>query len=375
MGNFFIPSNGVISWKELLVDPEKQWKKGYSAYELAYSWEGEKNLPASVDRVFKQSLLSLFNNVEVLYGFPEYKVKLPGGNASSQNDLYVLAKSNNELLTIMVEGKVSEPFGETIATWLGDNPSDGKRKRLNYLLELLVLNEKNVMNKRYQLMHRTASALLEAKNVNAKNSLMLVHSFSEKGNRFEDYCDFVKLFHLSPEKERIVGPVKLNGVNLYFGWVTEKLENKGNQKNTTKTKEYFYKLFKTEKARILAKEIDHYINKVSLYRDEVEDYHQRNNNGVRTDCIGYVSKKGLYKFATITEARKVCFVLHFGKKLHTETAKKIQKEIDELLGYEYEKSNLVRLTPGEVYIRLEWVDNLEQITCFIDRAYKMRLQK
>ena len=33
---------------------------------------------------------------------------------ASQNDLYVLAKSNNELLTIMVEGKVSEPFGSTV---------------------------------------------------------------------------------------------------------------------------------------------------------------------------------------------------------------------------------------------------------------------
>ncbi|WP_458413045.1 hypothetical protein ACNQFZ_19940 [Schinkia sp. CFF1] len=90
--------------------------------------------------------------------------------------------------------------------------------------------------------------------------------------------------------------------------------------HTGKTKDYYFSLFKTEKARMLASEIDEYLYNESPYKDEVEDYHARNNNGVRTDCIGYVSKKG-FKFATITIARNVCFVLHLGKKLHTETAK------------------------------------------------------
>jgi hypothetical protein len=74
-------------------------------------------------QVFKQSELPIFSDVEVLYGFPEYKVALPGGNASSQDDLYVIGKANNELLTIMVEGKVSETFGELVSEWLGDSPN------------------------------------------------------------------------------------------------------------------------------------------------------------------------------------------------------------------------------------------------------------
>ncbi|WP_342598152.1 hypothetical protein MHB48_11100 [Psychrobacillus sp. FSL H8-0483] len=188
---------------------------------MAICWEEATNLPPSVERVFKQSKLPIFNEVEVLYGFPEYKVALPGGRASSQNDLYVLAKANNELLTIMVEGKVSEPFGETVSAWLGEHPSNGKRKRLKYLLELLELHEGSVVNKRYQLLHRTASSLIEAKNINTNNSLMLVHSFSKTGKWYEDYAEFVKLFNLSPKKDGIVGPVQLNGINLYFGWVTE----------------------------------------------------------------------------------------------------------------------------------------------------------
>nr|WP_247747045.1 hypothetical protein [Alkalihalobacillus sp. BA299] len=293
---------------------------------------------------------------------------MPGGNASSQNDLYVLAKANNELLPIMVEGKVAEPFGETTASWFGDNPSDGKQERLDFLLNLLSLNKDSVLDKRYQLLHRTASALIEAKKVSAKNALILIHSYSEIGKWYGDYAEFVKLFQLSPEKDGLVGPVQLNGINLYFSWVTGIMKD-------TKSKEYFFNMFKTEKARILAKEIDDYIYKKSSYRDEVEDYHHRYKNGIRTDCIGYVSKKGSYKFATITEARKVCFVLHLGKKRHIETAKKMQRKIDELLGHMYEESDGTRLTSGEVYIRLEWVDNLDQITSFIDDAYEMRLQK
>jgi hypothetical protein len=367
VGKFFVPSNGAISWREFLVDPEKQWEKGYSAYELANCWEDANNLPPCVEKVFKQSQLPLFNDVDVLYGFPEYKVPLPGGSTSSQNDLYVLAKTNNELLTIMVERKVSEPFGETVASWLGDNPSYGKRKRLEYLLSILGLDEGSVLNKRYQLIHRAASALLEANNVNAKNSLVLVHSFNKTGKWFEDYAEFVKLFNISPKKDKIVGPVELNGINLYFGWVTGE--------DVTNTKDYYYSLFSTERARKLAEEVDNYIYNKSPYKDEVEDYHDRYKNGVRTDCIEYVSKKGTYKFATITAARKVCFVFHLGKILHTERAKKVQKEIDELLGHVYEKSDRGRLTPGEVYIRLEWVENLEQITRFIDIAYELRLQK
>jgi hypothetical protein len=141
------------------------------------------------------------------------------------------------------------------------------------------------------------------------------------------------------------------------------------------SKEYYFSLFKTEKARRLAKEVDDYLYRQSPYKNEVEDYHDRSNNGVRTDCVGYISKKSSYKFATITSKRGTCFVLHLGKKLHTETAKMMQKDIDGKLGHVFENYHSARLTSGEVYIKLEWVNSLEQITGFIDEAYRMRLLK
>ncbi|MFI8684687.1 DUF6946 family protein [Rossellomorea sp. NPDC077527] len=367
MGKYYVPTKGMDSWKEFLADPEKQWKPSYSAYELAKSWEGADNLPSIVERAFRNSDIPLFEDVKVLYGFPEYKVSLPGGGTPSQNDLYLLTNAGGVLLPIMIEGKVSEPFGEEVRVWKGENPSIGKVKRLRSILELLNLDEEEVLNKRYQLFHRTASAVIEARNIHARHAVMLVHSFSQQAKWFEDYREFVDLFGLKAIKDSVVGPVEVDGIQLYFGWVTEPIP--------VKSKEYYYSLFNTDKAIALAEEIDHYLYEKSPYKEEVEDYHERTNNGVRTDCIGYVSRRSHYKFATITSARKACFVLHLGKRLHTETAMNMQKEIDKLLGSVYKESDKGKLTPGEVYIRLEWVDTLEQITRFIDEAYNFRLQK
>lgn len=47
-----------------------------------------------MEKVFKGSNIPLFQDVKILYGFPEYKVSLPGGGANSQNDLYLLAKAD-----------------------------------------------------------------------------------------------------------------------------------------------------------------------------------------------------------------------------------------------------------------------------------------
>jgi hypothetical protein len=39
MTKFYLPSKGPESWKELLAEPDKHWKTGYSARSIAYCWE------------------------------------------------------------------------------------------------------------------------------------------------------------------------------------------------------------------------------------------------------------------------------------------------------------------------------------------------
>jgi len=160
----------------------------------------------------------LFNNAEIVVAFPEYKVPLPGGRRASQSDIFILAKGNEQLISIMVEGKVNEPFGETVIEWKAKE-GKGRKPRLSYLCDLLGLNNDEVDSIRYQLLHRTASALIEAKKFNAPNALMLVHSFSKDNMWFADYCKFLALFGVKGVADSLVLGKNIDDIDLYFGWV------------------------------------------------------------------------------------------------------------------------------------------------------------
>jgi len=218
MSKFFIPANNPEDWKLLLAKPDKQWKTGYSAKSLAYCWQKTNDFPRSIKRVFRDSRISLFQDIELILAFPEWKVPLPSGRRASQNDIFILAKGNDQLISIAVEGKVNEPFGEIITDWkLHDR--GGKKVRLNFLCEVLQLDENKINHIRYQLLHRTASAVIEAKRFNAANALMLVHSFSQTNEWFEDYCQFLAFFNVKGAINSLVFAENIDGIDLYFAWV------------------------------------------------------------------------------------------------------------------------------------------------------------
>lgn len=216
-GKFFHPINDPEEWRQLLAKPDRHWKTGYSAKALAYCWQEAEAFPFEVSQMFLSSGIDVFRDIEILLAFPEYKVPLPGGVRASQSDIFLLAKGNGQLISIVVEGKVSEPFGDTIAEWKA-KPSNSKKIRLNYLCHLLELNIERVDSTRYQLLHRTASVLIEAKRFNAPNALMLVHSFSRVNECFEDYQQFLALFGARGGIDSLVFAKNIDGINLYFGW-------------------------------------------------------------------------------------------------------------------------------------------------------------
>ena len=220
MGNFFVPTAGSDDWKDLLASPEKHWRRGYSARSLASSWEEAGGFPSEIKQVFAECEFPILQDVELLLGFPEYNVPLPGGRAASQNDIFVLGKSRNErqFIAITVEGKVSEPFDVTMSEWMV-GASWGKRLRLNYLCGLLELEPETLGEVRYQLLHRTASALILAERFNASVAMMLVHSFSQEHEWFEDYQQFLALFGQCGTPNSITRLGKLNGVETFTSWV------------------------------------------------------------------------------------------------------------------------------------------------------------
>ena len=221
----YVPSRGPDDWQRLLADPVKQWKAGYSARVLAECWEAGNGWPAEVAAVFHSSPEPALIDIELLLAIPEFKVGLPPRGKPSQNDLFVLGKTaDGQLVTIVVEGKVDEPFGPTLADW--NTPvSPGRTARLQHLTRLLGLPDELPPHIRYQLLHRTASALILATTFNARYALMLVHAFSPTRKRFDNYQSFVRLFvagDTQPDQLRWLGEV--NGIGLYVGWVSGDLQ-------------------------------------------------------------------------------------------------------------------------------------------------------
>jgi hypothetical protein len=213
VSQIYIRTSSAEQWAQFLAEPVTHWRRGYSARTLAYSWQEAAGFPTEVGSV----LASQFPEIELLLALPEHKVSLPGGSRPSQNDIWVLARSEGNLISIAVEGKVSEPFGPTVQEWQAE-ASPGKSERLAYLLSLLGLPSVP-STFRYQLLHRTASAIIEAQRFGAAHAVMLVHSFSQANEWFQDYATFVSLMGGSATENSIVSVGSRSGVSLHLAWV------------------------------------------------------------------------------------------------------------------------------------------------------------
>ena len=212
----FIPSSGPNDWRSFLADPDKQWVEGYSAHAIAHSWEKANGFPPEIDSVLQQS--SSLSGIEPLLIFPEWKVPLPGGSRPSQNDIWILARCRLGLVSISIEGKIEESFGPLVGQWK-ENASKGKLSRLEYLAEVLGILEPIPDHIYYQLLHRTASAVIEAERFGATHAAMLVHSFSPANAGFNDFKNFVGLYNASTEIGKLVSVKALHNIPLHLAWV------------------------------------------------------------------------------------------------------------------------------------------------------------
>jgi hypothetical protein len=220
MSHIYLPTGGSHDWQWLLASPGRHWKHGASAMALADAWEYAKPWPAPVAAALNND--PELRDLELLVALPEHEVPLPGGVRPSQTDLFVVARASSGLVTIAVEGKAAEPFGDhTVSEWRAHD-SAGRRTRLAHLLEVLQLNDdERLAAIRYQLLHRTASAIIEAGRYGARHAVMLVHSFSPTHAWLDDYRAFARLFDVEADAGTVVRAGELDGVMLHLAWVSD----------------------------------------------------------------------------------------------------------------------------------------------------------
>jgi hypothetical protein len=201
-----------------LADAKVQWKKGRSAYELANSWIGSGDIPPTVRVVLEKD--EMFAGCELVEGLFERQVGLRTPGRPSQTDLLLLLRLPVGHAVVAVEGKAGESFDKTVDTW---NDSDGKAQRLRSLCDTLGIAPEAAGPLRYQLLHRTVSAVYEAERYGASQAVMLVHAFVEDEIGLADFDRFVRALGLAtPQTNTLSSPRKLENVELRLGWIQDR---------------------------------------------------------------------------------------------------------------------------------------------------------
>ena len=221
MSRILVPTSGATDWKRLLADPDKHWVRGRSAYETAVSWEhaqrSERGIPHEIAAAMDEH--AGLRGARLLLALPEHKVKLVGPGKASQNDVWALVRSGDGLISLAVEGKAGESFASTVGEWLQE-ASDAKKLRLEHLCQVLQIEHPPSPALRYQLFHRTASALIEADRFGAAHAVMVVQSFQQDERSWNDFRSFCEQLGSRSDSGGILEIRRAAGPKLYLGWVS-----------------------------------------------------------------------------------------------------------------------------------------------------------
>jgi len=159
----------------------------------ARAWEAADGVPPDVAR-------ALGGEVSLLLAIPEHRVEMPKRGRPSQCDIFALVRIGDETCAVAVEAKVSEPFGPTVGEWMV-GAGQNKKGRMDCICELLG-RRAPAETLRYQLFHRTAAAVVEARRFKTDRAAMVVQSFSPEHRSFKDFVDFAALFGLEAKRDQ-----------------------------------------------------------------------------------------------------------------------------------------------------------------------------
>lgn len=221
MKRIFVPTSSGSDWQRLLGRPKLHWKKGYSAMTTAACWEENAPLlPDGILGVLKASGDEALVGLKLLAALPEWKVPLPGGKRPSQTDVLAITRNEAGLVILGVEAKVEESFGPTLGK-KRRNPTPGQRERISFLEGELGCTSPLADNIRYQLLHRTVSALLTARDFHAHAGVMLVQSFSQTAQGRKNFADFAGALAATPLTDDLYEIHTDGRPRLLTGWCQE----------------------------------------------------------------------------------------------------------------------------------------------------------
>jgi hypothetical protein len=232
----------IASWEQWTQPKQAiHWKAGRSAMELAKAWFRDGKLSVPVEIADLLASHSRMQGLKIEKGVPELVTPLPERGEGRNHDLALIGHTGNEQVTICIEAKADEPYGnDTVGEYFRTalEKKAGKKRtrasdRIAQLLTMVGLDIGELFAcpwsaVRYQLLTAICGTAIQAKLDGSVCAAFVVHEFhtaSTQPNRIEKneqaYNGFLKAMlgkeNPCTEAGQLQGPCKVNGMDCYIG--------------------------------------------------------------------------------------------------------------------------------------------------------------
>jgi hypothetical protein len=141
--------------------------------------------------------------------------------AASQCDVWAVVKTQVGMLSLTVEAKAKEKFGdEILEKWLAAGTTEKSRTnreiRFKYIRSNLPRSD-SFLKVRYQMLHRCAAAVIEAKRLGFQHAAFVVQAFDSPKESFQDYAVFCQALNI-PTCRGNMATTSVDGISLSVGW-------------------------------------------------------------------------------------------------------------------------------------------------------------
>lgn len=219
------------------------WKRGRSAMELARAWfrTPKSCCPEEITALLESNPAT--RGLTFKRGRPEHVTVLPERGEGRNHDLWLLGATAQSKMTVCIEAKADEPFGERlgkqIQTARKRQPNTRVAERARALLRILFGKECNPEGApwrelRYQLITAAAGTLIQAQVDGSAAGVLVIHEFHSNHTGPEhlaanqaDLEAFVALLHPGTTEivaGQLLGPIQVpastlipGGMPLYLG--------------------------------------------------------------------------------------------------------------------------------------------------------------
>jgi hypothetical protein len=209
-----VPAASLDDWKKRLADPEVHLKTGDSTDALAARWHGRTVFPREISELLTGDEIT--RDATLLLAIPEHQVPLASGARASHLNLWLLARARGGLLSVVIEAIGTEGFDPAVRD---QKDETGTPELWGALCRFLEIEQSSDAPVRSRLLHRTATALLEARRFFARGAAVIVHSFSQGCEGFGDFQHFVRVMGGRLERPgQLVSVAPREGIEMFFGW-------------------------------------------------------------------------------------------------------------------------------------------------------------